>query len=181
MKKMLKIILILLIALPVLLLLAGQAGLLRGTRPPDIGVSNHLLKAPGATSQNVVSSQAALHPHTDYHVIAPLKLQGGPAAGVPAAGSLVAGSPAAGSPAAEFARLQKIVASMPGSRIITNRPDYFHAEFETRLLKFVDDVEFLLDADKGEIQMRSASRIGRKDFGVNRARLEQVRTAFNAR
>ena len=161
MKKMLKLILILLIAIPVLLLVAGQAGLLRGTRPSDIGVNNHLLKAPGANSQNVVSSQAALHPHTGYHIIAPLKLRG--------------------DPAIEFARLQKIVAGMPGSQIITSRPDYFHAEFETKMLKFIDDVEFLLDADNGEIQMRSASRVGRKDFGVNRARLEQVRSAFDAK
>ena len=181
MKKMLKLILILLIAIPVLLLVAGQAGLLRGTRPSDIGVNNHLLKPPGANSQNVVSSQAALHPHTDYHLIAPLKLHGEPSAGSPAAGSPVAGSPVAGSPVAEFARLQKIVAGMPGSQIITSRPDYFHAEFETKMLKFIDDVEFLLDADKGEIQMRSASRIGRKDFGVNRARLEQIRAAFDAK
>lgn len=181
MKKMLKLILIILIALPVLLLLAGQAGLLRGTRPADIGVNNRLLKAPGAHSQNVVSTQAALHPHTDYHIIAPLKLHGEPAAGSSAAGSPAAGSPAAGSPAAEFSRLQKIVAGMAGSRIITSRPDYFHAEFETKMLKFIDDVEFLLDAEKGEIHMRSASRIGRKDFGVNRARLEQIRRAFDAK
>ncbi len=171
MKKMFKLILILLIAIPVLLLLAGQAGMLRGTRPSDIGVNNRLLKAPGAHSQNVVSTQAALHPHTDYHTIAPLKLHESPAAGAPAAGA----------PAAEFARLQKIVAGMPGSQIITSRPDYFHAEFETKMLKFIDDVEFLLDAEKGEIHMRSASRIGRKDFGVNRARLEQIRSAFDAK
>lgn len=161
MNKMLKLVLLILVALPVLIFLAGQAGLLRGTRPTDIGVKQHQLKAPGATSENVVSSQAAMHPHTAYHLIAPLKLHG--------------------EAAAEFARLQKIVSAMPRAQIITSAPDYFHAEFETKMLKFVDDVEFMLDADKGEIQMRSASRIGRKDFGVNRARLEQVRAAFEAK
>lgn len=149
-------------ALPPLLVLslvaAGQIGLLRSTRPADIGVNNGLLKAPGAQALNVVSSQALRHPHTGYHVIAPLKFSG--------------------DPAAAFVRLQKVVASMAGARIIVARPDYLYAEYATRILKFVDDVEFLLDAEHGEIQMRSASRLGLKDFGANRARLEQVRAAF---
>ncbi len=158
MKKIAKIILILLVSLPVLLLIAGQLGLLHGQRPSDLGAPNHMLKAPGATSQNVVSSQAALHPHTDYHLIAPLKFSG--------------------DPVEAFGRLQKILVGMEGASIVTTKPDYLHTEFQTRLLKFIDDAEFMLDAPKGEIQMRSASRLGRKDFGVNRARLEQIRAAF---
>lgn len=160
MKKMLKIIVLVIVALPVLVLVAGQAGLLRGTRPGDIGVHDHRLKPPGANSQNVVSSQAALHPHLDYHVIAPLRVHR--------------------KPEADMVRLQKIVAAMPGAHIVTSSADYFHAEFESKTLRFVDDVEFMLDSEKNEIQMRSASRIGRKDFGVNRARLEQVRQLFDA-
>jgi uncharacterized protein (DUF1499 family) len=146
------------IGLPAAALLAGQMHLLSGRRPNDLGVRNGLLKPPVATSWNSVSSQAGLHPHTDYHTIAPLRYSGdGHAA---------------------FARLTAIVARMPGATIINAGPDYLYAEFQTRLLKFVDDVEFLLDEPAGVIQMRSASRLGRKDFGVNRKRLEEIRARF---
>lgn len=158
MKKIAKIIAIVLITLPILLLIAGQAGLLHGKRPADLGAPNHVLKAPGATSENVVSSQAAQHPHTDYHLIAPLKFSG--------------------DPVAAFGRLQKVVVDSEGAAIITVQPDYLYAEFQSKILKFVDDVEFVMDAPKGEIHMRSASRLGRKDFGANRARLEKIRAAF---
>lgn len=159
MKKIIRILSMVLLAIPVLLLIAGQLGMLRGQRPADLGAPNHVLKAPGANSLNVVSSQANLHPHTDYHVIAPLKFTG--------------------DPAAAFGRLQKVIVGMEGASLVTVQPDYLHAEFQTKLLKYVDDVEFALDAAKGEIHMRSASRLGRKDFGVNRARLEKVRAAFD--
>jgi uncharacterized protein (DUF1499 family) len=69
---------------------------------------------------------------------------------------------------------------MPGARIVEEQPDYLYAEFETRWLKFVDDVEFLLDEPHGAIQVRSASRLGRRDFGVNRARIEAIRATLAA-
>jgi len=47
--------------------------------------------------------------------------------------------------------------------------------YETRFMKFVDDVEFWFDAGSGVIQVRSASRLGRNDFGVNRRRIEDLR------
>jgi creatinine amidohydrolase len=59
--------------------------------------------------------------------------------------------------------------------VITEEPGYLYAEFETRWLRFVDDVEFLLDAPAGVIHVRSASRLGRKDLGVNRKRIEELR------
>ena len=55
---------------------------------------------------------------------------------------------------------------------------YLHVEFTTALLRFVDDVEFLLDPDKKLIHYRSASRIGRSDLGTNRRRMEMIRRAF---
>lgn len=158
MKKALKILLLILIALPILLFIAGQTGQLRGTRPTDLGAKNGLLKPPGATSQNVVSSQAKQHPHTERHVIAPLTYSGEP-------------GPA-------MAKLEQVVRAMPGANVIAVGPDYLYAEFQTHYMKFVDDVEFFLDASRHEIHMRSASRLGRKDFGANRARLEQVRQGF---
>ena len=57
-------------------------------------------------------------------------------------------------------------------------PDYLYVQFTTRWLRFVDDVEFYAPADANLIHVRSASRVGRKDFGVNRARIEAIRTAL---
>ena len=65
--------------------------------------------------------------------------------------------------------------SEPGASIVESRPDYLRAQFTTRLMKFVDDVEFWFDPATGAIQVRSASRVGRKDFGVNRQRVERLR------
>jgi len=148
------------LVIPAALVMAAQFGLFSGRRPTDIGVHNHRLKPPGKNSQNVVSSQAALHPHTDYQVIAPLKFSG--------------------DPAVAFDRLQKIIAATKGTTVVVVQPDYLYVEYQTATLKFIDDVEFALDAAKSEIHVRSASRLGRSDFGVNRNRVEKIRAAFDA-
>ncbi|WP_334190190.1 DUF1499 domain-containing protein [Noviherbaspirillum sp.] len=148
------------VGVPVAVVLAGQMNLLSGTSPGDLGVRNGMLKAPGPDTQNVVSSQASLHPHQPNHVIAPLQFSG--------------------DPSAAFAKLKKIVAGMDGATVVVSEPRYLRAEFRTKWLRFVDDVEFVVDTGGGVIHMRSASRLGRRDFGVNRARLEAVRAAFDA-
>ena len=79
---------------------------------------------------------------------------------------------------ASFERLRGVVAAMPGATIVVDQPDYLYAEFQSRIWHFVDDVEFLLDEPAGVIEVRSASRLGRKDFGVNRARIESIRAAL---
>jgi uncharacterized protein (DUF1499 family) len=148
------------VGLPAAALVAGQMNLLAGHRPQDLGARDGLLKPPAAAAWNSVSSQAGRHPHTDYHEIAPLRYQGdGNAA---------------------FGRLAAIVAAMPGATVVTSQPGYLYAEFRTPVLKFVDDVEFLLDPSGNAIQMRSASRLGSKDFGTNRKRLEAIRQRFDA-
>jgi uncharacterized protein (DUF1499 family) len=78
-------------------------------------------------------------------------------------------------PKAAFARLRGVVAAMPGAAVVEERPGYLYAEFTTRWLRFVDDVEFLLDEPTAMIHLRSASRLGRRDFGVNRERIETIR------
>ncbi|MFS0756767.1 DUF1499 domain-containing protein [Noviherbaspirillum sp. 1P10PC] len=148
------------VGLPAIVLVAGQMNLLAGRRPDDLGVRDGLLKPPVARSWNSVSSQAGRHEHTDYHLIAPLRYSG--------------------DANAAFARLEHVVAAMPGVTVVERQPGYLYAQFQTRMLKFVDDVEFLLDAPAGVIHMRSASRLGRKDFGANRQRLEAVRQRFEA-
>jgi uncharacterized protein (DUF1499 family) len=55
---------------------------------------------------------------------------------------------------------------------------YWHVEFRSRIFRFVDDVEFLFDRDSKVIHVRSASRVGYSDLGVNRARVEKIRMMF---
>ena len=77
-----------------------------------------------------------------------------------------------------FACLQAILAHMPGATQVSARDDRAHWVFTTRWLRFRDDVHILRVAQEGVIHIRSASRLGYKDMGVNRARVEAVRRAF---
>ena len=83
-----------------------------------------------------------------------------------------------GPPAVTFERLRSTLQSMPGARVITADDGYLHAEFTSRLFRFVDDVECLVDPAGQVIHVRSASRVGHSDFGVNRRRVEALRAAF---
>jgi uncharacterized protein (DUF1499 family) len=141
---------------------AGQAGLLAGTPPADLGVHQGRLKAP-STSANSVSSQAALwagHPMQQMAMIAPLPLRG--------------------TPAEAITRLRAVVQAMPGAEVVTQRDDYLYVRFTTRWMGFVDDAEFWADPANKAIQLRSASRLGESDLGVNRARIERIRSALGA-
>ncbi len=71
-------------------------------------------------------------------------------------------------------RLRDVVLAMPRVRILSEGPDYLHAEFVSKIFGFADDVEFLLDSEAGDIQIRSASRAGWFDFGTNRARVCEI-------
>jgi len=78
-------------------------------------------------------------------------------------------------PAARLmAELEKILRAMPRTTIAERRPDYLRAEVRS-LLGFVDDVEFFVDSSRNLLHMRSASRTGYWDLGVNRKRLETIR------
>jgi len=75
-------------------------------------------------------------------------------------------------------RLYRVINSMRGTRIITQEDVYWHVEFTTQLLRFIDDVEFYFDGSQSLIHVRSASRQGYWDLGVNRRRVETIRSAF---
>jgi uncharacterized protein (DUF1499 family) len=75
-------------------------------------------------------------------------------------------------------RLRAVLSSWPRTRIVTDKDDYIHAECQSILFRFIDDVEFFLDRAAGVIHCRSASRAGHSDLGVNRRRIEAMRTAF---
>ncbi|HEV2430061.1 MAG TPA: DUF1499 domain-containing protein [Burkholderiales bacterium] len=113
-------------------------------RPTNLGAKDGRL-APCRRTPNCVCSQA--DPSDREHYIAPLK--------------------------ASIEQVRKAVEALPRTRIVVARANYLYAEFRSRLLGFVDDVEFFFDG--AAVQVRSASRLGRRDFGVNRARIEELR------
>ena len=119
-------------------------------RPANLGVANGRLAACRRTP-NCVSSQAERS--DGEHYIAPIPFKGDAIGAVKTA-----------------------VASMPRTTVITEKKDYLYAEFRSRLLGYVDDVEFYYDAAAALIHVRSASRLGRRDFGVNRRRVEEIRS-----
>jgi uncharacterized protein (DUF1499 family) len=77
-------------------------------------------------------------------------------------------------------RMLQVLRDHPRTRIVQEEPDYLKAECRSRIFRFVDDVELLFDDGAKQIHFRSASRLGRKDFGVNRERMETIRKAFLA-
>ncbi len=158
--KILWFLALLVVVLALALIIAGQMGLLAGKAPSRLGVTDGRLKPPSSTP-NSVSSQASLypdHPQQAYAAIAPLTFKGDGEAAIK--------------------QLAQVLTQMPRTVIVTQNADYLYAQNTTALLKFTDDVEFWLDKPNHVIQARSSSRLGRKDFGVNRARVEAVRTAF---
>jgi uncharacterized protein (DUF1499 family) len=152
----------LLVAVPLLVVIAGQFGAFGGSPPAHLGAHDGRL-APPSSTPNSVSSQAALHPEhpqAAYAAIDPF--------------------PAAGDPAAAMRTLRDLIAAMPGATVVEARDDYLRAEFRTRWMGYVDDLELLPDASAGVVHVRSASRLGRRDFGVNRQRVEALRQRYLA-
>jgi uncharacterized protein (DUF1499 family) len=134
--------------------MAGLFGsLFAGTPPPDLGARDGQL-APCPEKPNCVSSRSA----DDAHRVAPFPLRGGALASI--------------------ALLARVVAAQPGATIVVQRDDYLYATFASKLMGFVDDVEFVVDVRRGVIDVRSASRLGHSDLGVNRKRVEALRAAY---
>ena len=86
--------------------------------------------------------------------------------------------PFTGSPSEAMARLQRLVEALPRTRVVSSGTNHLQAEFRTRLFRFVDDVEFRMDAPNQVIHVRSGSRIGYSDLGTNRRRVDTIRNAF---
>ena len=141
--------------LPILLLMGSQVLSHSAAAGFDNFRSPSDRLAPCPSSPNCVSSQAK----GGYHAIAPI--------------------PYSGSQEGVLERLKAVIQGMKRSRMITVLPVYLHAEFRS-FLGFVDDVEFALDQEQHLIHMRSASRLGYWDLGVNRRRLEAIRAEFNS-
>lgn len=126
-----------------------------GKRPGNLGVTNGKLTA-CANKPNSVSSQA--DSSDKYHHIAPLKFTR--------------------DAKSALQRLVKVVQAQPRTSIIKQDDTYLYAEFSTALMGYVDDVEFQLLPDAKLIHVRSCSRLGHSDLGVNRKRVEALRAEF---
>jgi uncharacterized protein (DUF1499 family) len=124
-----------------------------GQRPTDLGVAEGRLRA-CPDSPNCVSTAAV----DAVHRIAPFDLAVAPAVAWPA--------------------VQAAVAEIPRCRIVTVTSDYLHAEVRSAVFGFVDDLEVYLPAGGITLMVRSASRLGYSDFGVNRRRVEALRAAL---
>jgi uncharacterized protein (DUF1499 family) len=139
-------------------LVGPQVGLFSGTRPATLGFSGGRF-APGDWRPNWVSSSA---PREDAaHHVAPIAFRG--------------------DPAAAWAALEAAIAAMPRATVVTRRAGYLHVEFASRGLGFVDDAEFALDGAARVIHVKSAARLGIRDFSVNRDRVEAIRAALSPR
>ncbi len=128
-----------------------------GSRPKDLGVRAGKLKT-CPNKPNCVSSQVEA---SDAHYTAPLHFR-------------VSASDA-------LARIKKIIATMPRTQVVGEAPNYIYAEFKTKLMGYVDDVEFFVDENAHVIHVRSASRLGYRDFNVNRERIEAIRQQFSGK
>lgn len=79
------------------------------------------------------------------------------------------------------AALREILLGEKGAEIIRQDDGYLYAEFRSNVFRFVDDVEFYLPAERRQVEVRSASRLGYWDLGANRRRIERLRELFVAR
>jgi|SRR5689334_16357120 len=115
-------------------------------RPANLGARDGRL-APCKRTPNCVSSQA--DPADRQHYIAPLAFAG------------------------SINELRRAIEALPRVTVIRSEADYLYAEFRTPLMRYVDDVEFVKVGSV--VHVRSASRLGRSDLGLNRKRVEQIR------
>ena len=152
--RYLPIVLTLVFLLGGTILFSGQTKLLAGTKSNNLGMATgQLLACP--TTPNCVNSQSL----DAEHRITPLTYTS--------------------SAEDAFNTLKTVVQSFKQSAIAQETGNYIYAEFTIPVVGFVDDVEFLLDKDAQVIHVRSASRLGESDLGVNRKRIETIRAKFN--
>ncbi len=124
-----------------------------GTRPENLGITNgQLIDCP--KSPNCVSTQTK----SKQHQMSPISFNG--------------------TAADAMAKLKKIISNQERTEIIKETSDYLHVEYTTKLMRFVDDVEFYVDEANQKIHFRSASRLGHSDMGLNERRMTEVVELF---
>lgn len=122
-------------------------------RPDDLGVTDGHFR-PCPDSPNCVNSQSK----SPQHAIPAIAFEG--------------------TTADASQQIRRALQSMPRTTIVRDEGDYLHAECRSAFFRFVDDVEIFIDTDERVIHVRSASRVGWSDLGVNRKRVEAIRQEF---
>ena len=128
-----------------------------GGRPSTLGVKDGKLSGPKQTPNSVVSDSVAVT-HPAY--VAPIAF--------------------AGDPKVAMSKLTAIVKAMEGATLVTTDAAYLCAEFKSKTMRYTDDFEARADDAASVIHVRSASRLGKRDFDVNRQRVEIIRAKFAA-
>ena len=124
-----------------------------GTMPDNLGVTaGKLIECPG--SPNCVNTQS----DKEAEKMSPLSYSG--------------------SISDAKAKLIKVIEEQDRTKIIKQSDDYLHVEFKTKIMRFVDDVEFYFDDANKLIHFRSASRLGHSDMGLNRKRMEEITSLY---
>jgi len=139
------------IVLTSLIFFSGCTGVI-----PKLGIENgQLIQCP--TTPNCVNSQAK----DKKHYIEPILMTG--------------------TPLEVKNHILKILNELKRAKIIVAEDHYIRVEFTSKVFRFIDDLEFYFPNTKSKemtIHVRSASRVGHSDFGVNRKRIEQIRSKF---
>ena len=142
------------LSIAIFIIIPGEKTMFAGKRPTNLGIQSGQLAA-CPSSPNCVSSFS----QDAEHQIKPLTYSS--------------------TATVAMASLKEAIASLDKTKIIDQTDNYLYAEFTSPLMGFVDDVEFLLDEGAKVIHVRSASRLGQSDLGVNRKRIETIRTKLN--
>lgn len=128
-----------------------------GGRPSTLGVKDGKLSGPKKTPNSVVSdSVASTHPA----YVAPIAFTG--------------------DVKVAMTKLTAVVKAMEGATLVTIEDAYLCAEFKSKTMRYTDDFEARIDEAANVIHVRSASRLGKRDFDVNRQRIEAIRAKFAA-
>jgi uncharacterized protein (DUF1499 family) len=130
-------------------------GLFSGSRPDGLGFNNGQFKPP-SWKPNTVSS--TVEKSDTKHYIEPISFTG--------------------DAKDAWKKFLGVMKSQPRATVVTENKNYLYAEFKTPSMGFIDDVEAALDTKANVIHVRSASRLGVRDFDANRKRIEIIRTAF---
>ena len=128
-----------------------------GGRPSTLGIKDGQLAGPKRTPNSVVSDGVATT-HPAY--VAPIAFTGD---------AKIA-----------MTKLTAIVKAIEGATLVTADDAYLCAEFKSKTMRYTDDFEARIDAAANVIHVRSASRLGKRDFDVNRLRIEAIRAKFAA-
>ncbi|MCG9874649.1 MAG: DUF1499 domain-containing protein [Leptospiraceae bacterium] len=123
-----------------------------GTRPDDIGIRENGELKPCPPSPNCVSSFC--DPKDEQHFIMAIDLKK--------------------SLPDSMKDLKSVLSNQGNAVIIKETENYIYAEFTSKIMGFVDDVEFYIDAKSNKLHYRSASRLGHSDLGVNRKRINKI-------